>query len=217
MGKGYVLVEGHGETLAVENLLSRLWADLELPFLAWEVLRWLRLHQESGVAKGCEYIRRKGDADALLILRDEDDACPRDAGPMVADWVATKDLPFPTAAVLMHREYEVLFLPCIHLMAGVALEDRWKRPRPGLRDGIRFAGNPESIRGVKEWLSARFASGRSYKPTLDQLSLTRMIDFDVLRAAKLPCFGTLERALSFLSARRGDSGVYPSPRSQRGS
>ena len=210
MGKGYVLVEGHGETLAVENLLSRLRADLGLPYLAWEVLRWLRLHQEDGVAKGCEYIRRKGDAEALLLLRDEDDACPRDTGPKIADWIAAQNLPFPAAVVLMHREYEVLFLPCIHLMAGVPLEDRLKRVRPGLREGIRFDGNPESVRGVKEWLSGRFASGRSYKPTLDQLSLTRMIDFSVLRETELPCFGTLERALSFLAAGRGGSGVYPS-------
>ena len=40
MGKGYVLVEGHGETLAVENLLSRLWTNLQLPFVGWEALRW---------------------------------------------------------------------------------------------------------------------------------------------------------------------------------
>lgn len=30
-----------------------------------------------------------------------------------------------------------------------------------------------------------------------------------LRAASLPCFGTLERALTFLSAHRGRSAVYP--------
>ncbi len=211
MLKGYVLVEGHGEALAVENLLIRLCADLELPFVVWEVLRWLKLHQEEGVEKGCEYIRCIGDADLLLILRDEDDACPRDTGPTAAEWIAARNLPFPAAVVLMHREYEVLFLPCIHLMAGTPLEDRFKRRRLGLRKDTEYAGNPERIRGVKEWLSKRFPPGRSYKPTLDQLPLTRMIDFDTLRRAELPCFETLERALVFLSSHRGNTGVYPPP------
>ncbi len=209
MTKGYVLVEGHGETLAVENLLSRLSVDLDLPFVAWETLRWLKLHQQEGVAKGCEYIRRKGDADALLIMRDEDDACPRNTGPATADWIRNQELPFPAAVILMHREYEVLFLPCVHLMAGALLEDRFKKRRPGLLKGTEFTGDPERIRGVKEWLSKHFAPGRSYKPTLDQLSLTRLIDFDVLRQAELPSFGTLERALDFLASHLGRSGIYP--------
>jgi hypothetical protein len=57
--------------------------------------------------------------------------------------------------------------------------------------------------------------GRSYKPTLDQLPLTRFVDFGAIRAHEppLPCFGTLERALRFLDARRQarEQGVYPLP------
>ena len=211
MAKGYALVEGHGETLAVENLLSRLWADLGPLYMFWETLRWLKLDRDYGVGKGCEYIRRKGDADALLVIRDEDDRCPRTTGPETAGWIEALDLPFPAAAVLMHREYEVLFLPCLDQMPGALLEDRFQRRRPGLRDEARFEGDPEEIRGVKEWLSKRFVAGRSYKPTLDQLPLTRMIDFEVLRAAELPCFGTLERALAFLGGHLGSHAVYPPP------
>jgi len=66
----------------------------------------------------------------------------------------------------------------------------------------------EARRGIKEWLTAHFPENRSYKPTLDQLPLTRLLDFSVLRQADLPCFGTLERALAFLG--QGGSGeVYP--------
>jgi hypothetical protein len=62
-------------------------------------------------------------------------------------------------------------------------------------------------------LSAQFPPNRSYKPTLDQLPLTRLIDFTALRAADLPCFGTLERALVFLA--QGSAGaVYPRHESQ---
>lgn len=55
-----------------------------------------------------------------------------------------------------------------------------------------------SEEGVKEWLSRHFPRNRRYKPTLDQLPMTRMLNFDRLRRAEVPCFGTLERAVTFL-------------------
>ncbi len=65
-------------------------------------------------------------------------------------------------------------------------------------------------RGVKEWLSGQFPKGRSYKPSIDQLPMTRMLDFNDLRDSGLPCFGTLERALKFLDQHRGRLAVvYP--------
>jgi len=73
------------------------------------------------------------------------------------------------------------------------------KPRPGLRSGTAFTGDPEQKRGVKEWLSAHFAPGHRYRPTTDQLAMTQMIDFAVLRASGMASFGTLERALAFLS------------------
>jgi len=212
VAKGYVLVEGHGEKEAVPNLLNRLWQDLELPPLTWaEPIRCQNLHIEQGVRQGCENVRRKRDASALLLIRDEDDRCPRDEGPRVAGWVRELDLPFPSAVVLLYREYEVLFLPCVHLMAGRPLQDPLGTVRPGLVQETRFEKDPESVRGVKEWLSGHFPPGRSYKPTLDQLPMTRMVEFSVLREAGLPCFGTLERALRFVaqSLRDGLTGVYP--------
>ena len=211
MGKGYILVEGHGETEAAGNLIHRLWTDLGLQPFHWaQPLRWKNLHQERGIDKGCGYIRAKGDADALLILRDEDDDCPREFGPKHSEWVKKLNLSFPVATVLLYREYEVLFLPCIHLMAGKTLGKLPGQPRPGICEGTLFDGNPESIRGVKEWLSRQFPKNRRYKPTSDQLSLTRMIDFPTLREAKVPCFETLERALRFLE--QGQAGdVYPPP------
>jgi hypothetical protein len=93
-------------------------------------------------------------------------------------------------------------------MAGRPLKDPNGQMRQGLRQGVVFQGNPEEIRGVKEWLSRHFPPGRAYKPSLDQLALTRLIDLHVLRAAGMPSFGTLERALRFL-AEPGGRTVYP--------
>lgn len=216
MRKLYLVVEGHGETRAAGNLIYRLWEDLGLGRLVLNdpPARGLSLNTEAGVNKICEIVRRRPDYEGLLLLRDEDDHCPRERGPRTAAWLAAAGLPFPAATVLLHREYEALFLPCLDLMAGRPLADDRGQGRAGLRADARFDGDPQSVRGVKEWLSRHFDGNKSYKPTLDQLPLTRMIDFARLRSADLPCFGTLERALRFLhSPPDGEQQVrvYPPP------
>lgn len=212
MGRGAIVVEGHGEVEAAQNLVSRLSSEVGLPLPWAKPQRFPNLHLERGIRKAAELQRITRDIDALLILRDEDDGCPAQRAPAQAQLLRDLKLPFPAAFVLLHREYEALFLPCIDLMAGRPLRTG-SIERPGLVAGTTFDGDPESIRGVKEWLSKRFPRGTSYKPTTDQLQLTRMIDFDRLRAAQLPCFGTLERALRFLAENLGSPGrVYPSER-----
>jgi hypothetical protein len=200
------LVEGHGELGAVDNLLHRLSLDLGLGWPWAPAIRWQNLHLDRGIEKGANLIRSKGDARGLLILRDEDDACPAQRAPAMAERLRALRLPFPAAVVLFHPEYEVLFLPCIHLMAGKELG--WgTSARPGLRADARWEGPWEGRRGIKEWLTAQFPPSRSYKPTLDQLPLTRLVDFSTLRQAELACFGTLERAVHSLAL--GPGSVYP--------
>ena len=187
--KGYILVEGHGEVKAAQNLVSRLSHELQL-YLPWAPpRRWKNLHQwkskgAGGIRAGSELIRGKTDAGALLILRDEDDACPKDLAPRRAQQLRSLRLPFPTAYVLLHPEYEVLFLPCLDQM-GLPSWDR---------DGW------EARRGIKEWLTEQLPRGRSYKPSVNQLPMTRKIDFATVRTANVPSFGSLERALKFIQA-----------------
>jgi hypothetical protein len=207
LGKGYLLVEGHGELGAVDNLISRLTTDRGRPLTWAPARRWLNLHQRTGIQRAANRIRAERDAEALLILRDEDDACPAQRAPAMARWLAELRLPFPAAIVLLHPEYEVLFLPCIDRMAGKPL-GTGAAARPGLLSGARWEGGWEARRGIKEWLTQQFPAHRSYKPTLDQLPLTRMIDLPTLRRAGVPCFDTLERALAFLR-ERGAGDVYP--------
>ncbi len=206
--KGYVLVEGHGEVDAVGNLIHRLGPAVGFGAPWSRPIRWKNIHLPRGLEKGIEFVRSKGYAGALLFLRDEDDACPRAKGPELAEAIANLAPPCPTAIVLLHPEYEVLFLPCVAAMAGKPLDGR-----PGLQPGTRWDGAGWEVRrGVKEWLTQQLPLGRAYKPTLDQLPMTRMIDLDVLREAAVPCFETLERALGFLGRNFGGSGVYPPPR-----
>ena len=94
-----------------------------------------------------------------------------------------------------------MFLPCLARMAplGYPADLAW--------DGSSW----EARRDIKGWLSGQLPRGRSYKPTVDQLAMTRSIDFTELRSAQVPCFGSLERGLGFLAHNIGQQGrVYPS-------
>ena len=137
--------------------------------------------------------------EGLLIIRDADDDidCPKTNGPKTAGWLRDESLPFPAAIVLIRREYETLFLPCLTRMAGIPLRDDRGIERPGLVLGSTFEGDYERMRDVKGWLSRHFPRGRSYKPTVDQLPMTRLIDFSDLRRSGLPSFGTLEAPSDF--------------------
>ena len=199
--KGYIIVEGHGEVEAAQNLVQRLAGDLGFHHPWKAPLRWINLHQwessRGGVKNAAEFIRSKSDAGALLLLKDEDDGCPKTLAPETAELLCSLQLPFPVAYVLLCPEYEVLFLPCVNQMGF-----------PG--DPVWDAESWEARRGVKEWLSSCLPRGRSYKPTVDQLRLTRKIDFTVLRAADVPSFGSLERSLQLIGENFGSPGaVYP--------
>jgi len=197
--KGYILVEGHGEVKAAQNLIVRLSHENGL-YRPWTTpRRWPSLHQweskhSGGIKAGVELMRSRSDIGALLILRDEDDQCPKNLAPAVAKKLRQLNLPFTVAYVLLHPEYEVLFLPCL---------DRLGFPP---WDGETW----ESRRGIKEWLSRQLPRGQAYKPTTDQLRMTRKLDFQQIRSANVPSFGSLERAIRFLSTHWEQGGfVYP--------
>jgi hypothetical protein len=209
--KLYIVVEGHGEVLAALNLVNRLWADLgcieQRPEATWDkqpIRAGGKLKTQEGIRYFCQILRSKRDCGGVLFLRDEDDLCPKEEGPKMADWLRAEALPFPVASVLIYREFETLFLPCLPKMAGRPFPDG----RAGIIEGAAFEGDPQSKRDAKGQITRVLPPGRAYKPTLDQLPLTRMLDFPTLRDSGLPCFGTLERALTFLASASG-SCVYP--------
>jgi hypothetical protein len=204
----YVVVEGHGEVRAVPNLLNRLSADLG--FAAhWSHPLKINVLREADAQKAASLLRSRPGAEGLLVLRDDEDGCPRDDGPEIARWLQRLALPFPAACVLFYREFETLFLPCLDLFAGRPLMTG-RIEREGIREGTVPVEDPEARRDAKRLLTESMPSGRAYKETTDQLALTRMLDFDRLRSVDLPCFGTLERALQFLlGGRAGPGQVFP--------
>ncbi|HYW08057.1 MAG TPA: hypothetical protein VE913_13935 [Longimicrobium sp.] len=210
--EGLAIVEGYGEIDAVEALLARLWADLGHGYIPWRAVRGKNLLQREGVEKYAEVARRRPRCAALLLLRDADDDCPKQTGPLTAGWLRDLGLPFPGAVTLFRREYETMFLPCLPDMAGRPLRSAAGIELPGIRAGAEYLDDYETPRDAKGVVSTFFTGNRSYKPTVHQLPLTRMLNFARLRESELPSFGTLERSLVFLAANAGHHAVvYPPP------
>ena len=183
---GIVVIEGHGEVEAVVNLLTRLTDDLGLPRIHWRPPIRKAVTSERVAIEVANIVRIRKNIACLLVLRDEDDGCPKVTGPELALWLANANLPFPAAATLLHREYEALFLPCVSIMAGKNLR-HGAITTAGLLPGTEFCGDPESIRDVKGWLTRRFPPGRSYRPTTDQLPLTDMESRLSRGASRISC------------------------------
>lgn len=208
--RGYIIVEGQGETEAAQQLISRLWHDLGYPTVGWRTLRGKNLLNAAGVQQYANVVRGYGDASALLLLRDADDDCPKQSGPRTAEWLRELQLPFAAGVTLFSREYETLFLPCLAQMAGKPFTDALGQQHPGLKSSAVFRGPYEAPRGVKRVIDGHMQGGGRYRPTAHQLPLTKMVDFGVLRASGLPSFGTLERTVRFLRANWGKANaVYP--------
>ncbi len=130
----HTLVEGHGEVEAVAVLLAKLGRHLGIRVPWSRPRRWKNVHMwqpgrggRGGLLNGLEFMRRKRDVGGVLVLRDEDDGCPKRTAPGISTLIRSLDLPFRTAVVLMHPEYGVLFLPCMHRMQrlGFRSDTRW--------------------------------------------------------------------------------------------
>jgi hypothetical protein len=205
----YVVVEGHGEVQAVPNLVSRLAEDLGYaPAWAMPPLR-LPITRSADAEKAVGLLRGRQNVDGLLVLRDDEDGCPCLDGPELARWFADLKAPFPIAVTLFYREYETLFVAALNDLAGQPLTSSGI-VRAGLQPGARFDRHPEGPRDAKGIITAAMPPGQAYKETTDQLALTRLLDFDRLRIARLPCFETLERAMHFLLGGKASPGqVFP--------
>jgi len=215
-----LFVEGEGEADAVPTLVRRLlteqgnWHDVLLddnPFRVGSVDKlvkadfhdWKRLLRAS--------LKRPNVAGVLLIL---DGDMEKVAGTVFCAAVVAKSLAgaamhvgagktFSVAVVLARQEYETWLVAGVASLAGRRLPDgrliesNAKAPEGDLE---------LSPRDAKGWLGTIVEGG--YKPTRDQAALTRLVDFEVIRAPKLRSFRRLESAvLSLREAIRCNSPV----------
>ena len=196
------IVEGQGEEAAVPLLLRRLRDEAQ----AWglEVARPHRRRRTELVRKdslqtAVRLAALGQDCVGILVLFDADDDCPKELAPILARWAREAARETPCAVVLANREYEAWFLASIQTLRGNAaiLPEASSHP------------SPESPRDAKGELDLRMPHGASYSPTVDQASLTALLD---LESAYRHCrsFRKLVSAFGALAANAGAApAVWP--------
>ncbi len=112
------------------------------------------------------YALQDEECDAILVLLDLEDDCPKEGACRLAEQVRPLSSKKPIAIVLAHREYETWFLADAESLAG----------QFGFPDGLRYDGDPEEKRGAKEWLSAQMPRGAIYKETEHQVKMTARLN-----------------------------------------
>lgn len=172
------VVEGHGETRALPALIQRI-ARAERPDQQVVTPTPSRMSRsrlaaagelERHVALAAGQVVERG---GVLVLFDADDDCPLEIVPALLARAQAVRPGVSVGLVLAMREYESWFLASAASIAG----------RAGLSTALAAPADSELVRGAKEWLTARMAVGRSYRPTVDQLDLTRLLDLDASRLA----------------------------------
>ncbi len=136
--------------------------------------------------------RRVGPDGAVLLILDSDDECPARFAPSLLARAREARSDLAIGVVLAKREFEAWFLAAADSLRG----------KRGLASSLTAPNDPESIRGAKEWLTARMAPGRRYVETLDQPALAATFDLELARRA--PSFDKLYRQVAALLNPEGE-------------
>jgi hypothetical protein len=201
------IVEGHGEVEAVPLLVQRVARELD-PTFDLKVYPPFRVpasqlrkdgELERQVERAARVLRGKG---GILVLLDCDweNGCPKTDAPPLLDRARQARSDMPVSVVLACREYEAWFIAAAESLRG----------HRGLRSDLTPPAKPETIRGAKEWLSARMPKNQPYSETTDQAALTSLFDMTAARRTNSfdKCYREIVWLLERLSAResiRGDT------------
>jgi Domain of unknown function (DUF4276) len=172
------IVKGHGEVEALPILLRKIALALD-PQIVLSLAHPIRvskskLVQPHQLEKAVEIAAgNMGNRGAILVLIDSDDDCPAELGPQLLARVAAARADMPGAVVLAKHEFEAWFLVGAQSLRGTR----------GLGDDLIGPADAESIRGPKEWLSARMPAGASYRETLHQAAFAAVVDLEMVQRA----------------------------------
>jgi hypothetical protein len=201
MSRLVLFVDGEGDVEAAPALIGRLRTELPPDLQGWLVdtnpFRTRGLSNLTGrlADQWPRYLEAAVDTranlSAVLLLLDADTledtgGCVRDAARALAEAArgAGAGELFSVAIVFFRQEYESL------LIASYA-------SLPGRREGMTLPENVEEARGAKGWLKRNLDGG--YKEAEDQITLTRAINFDLLRQKNIRSFRRLEHAITELA------------------
>ena len=170
------IVEGDGEVEAVPLLLRRVLGErygrydirIQKPINARGKTKLLRKF-----GSFLEYARRDQECNAVLVLLDGDEDCPRDLATDLACTAAGLNMGIPVAVVCAHREYEAWFVASLDSGTGDNI-----CATLGLSETVFHEGDIESITSPKGWIQVRMPRSSGYKETQDQPALTPFIDIE---------------------------------------
>ncbi len=192
------IVEGQGDVEAIPIVVRRIAERID-PEIVVQVptpmrIPKSRLVKPTELERAVEFAARQiAGAGAVLVVVDSDDDCPAVNGPTLLGRAGGVRIGLPVAVVLANREFESWFIAAAGSLAGCA----------GLASDIQAPANPESIRGAKEWLTARMISTRAYSPTLDQPAMAAA--FDLASALGANSFEKLHREIERLLLEAPDA------------
>jgi hypothetical protein len=167
------IVEGHGEVPAVPVLIRKLGELMGIPYVAVGVpflSKHSQLAQKDGLQRVISRAREEPDCEAIFVLFDADDDCPKTEAPKLLKWAEEAAAPLPCALVMANREYEAWLLGCLEVLL---------RAR-GIRLAQPYDGNPEIKRDAKGELENRFGRGFHYIGKKDQPAFTALADWSVV-------------------------------------
>lgn len=170
------IVEGPGDVQAAPVLLRKILSDY-LKCYDIGVVKPKKaggrsaLDRAGGIEKFIEYASTTPNCGGILVLVDSDEDCARDWAKRTCDRCREVGVPVPIAVVCAVREYEAWFLASLDSIRGSGQ----------FNQEIHYDGNPEALGGVKEWFTQQMPPGRAYKETIDQASITSLIDISLAR------------------------------------
>ena len=181
-GKFVPIVEGDGEVEAVPVLLHKLLQERRA--FQFQIASPKNAHgcenlrKEGGIERFVRYAWLEPKCSAVIVIIDGDTAsdCPKTFAQSLAARVRRLNGPRPVAIVIANREYEAWFLASLPSIVGKRINESLTFP-----DKAALTGDPEAVRGVKEWLTRQLPRGKAYKETIHQAPMTRLIDPELAR------------------------------------
>ena len=95
-----------------------------------------------------------------------DDDCATELAKQICGRCQTVGVSVPIAVVCAVREYEAWFLANLDTIRGASASDKV----------VVYEGDPEVLADVKEWITQQMPQGRAYKPTIDQVKMSSLVD-----------------------------------------
>lgn len=175
------IVEGDGEESAFPVLLAKILKKLKRHDIHIATPKKAHgrsnLTKDGGLERFIQLAWKEPDCGAILLLLDADKDCPLQLATVLSKRIAAIGIKYPVFIVVARRMYEAWFLASIETLSGKPLGER-----EGLRAGLVPIADVEAKAGIKKWLDENLPPGRTYKETLDQEAMTRLLDIELARS-----------------------------------